>query len=157
MNHNLIKDIQILNLSGDTTGTAAATTEAPGCVDMQGFDGVLFIALSATTGFEAATDMFVKEAATTAATFLTCEAGGGVVACAAAASTSKQALVLDVYRPKDRYVMAGFTSGTIGDVREVIAIQYGGSKPPVAPSTADPVYYPVIPAAITCVATPSTA
>jgi hypothetical protein len=157
MQNNLIKDIQFINLMGATTGTAAATTEAPGVVDMSGYTGCLFIAMSATTGFEAATDIFIKEAATTSATFLSLEAGGAVAASVAATRTERSALIIDVYKPRDRYLMVGMTSGTIGDIAAVYAIQYGARTGPVAPTTADPTYNPVLPADVTVVATPSTA
>jgi len=153
----LASNINIMNLMADTTGTAAATTETPGVVDMAGWGGCAFLVISATTGYEAATDFFAKEAATTAATFLSLEVGGAVVASAAADSTSRRCLVLDVGKPNDRYLQGGMTSGTIGDIEAVFAIQYNPLEAETAPTTATPLYNPVQPGSRVIVASPTTA
>jgi len=154
---NLGYNIRVTNLMGDTTGTAAPTTEAPGVVDMSGWGACLFMAISSTTSWGTAQDMFIKEAATTAATFITLEAGGAVVAGSSADSTSKNILIIDVKKPHDRYLMAAFTSGTTGDIRDVIAIQYDPLEGAVSPTTATPVYDPIVSGGIVVVATPTTA
>ena len=143
----------------DTTGTAAATTETPGVVDMAGWGGVCFLGISATTSWGTAQDMFAKEAATTAATFISLEVGGAVCAGAAADTTSRSILVLDVGKPNDRYLQVGFTTGTAGDMEMVLAIQYNPLEAEVAPSTGAPVYDPVQPGALqrVIVASPTTA
>ena len=148
-NHNLIKDIAILNLLGDTTGTAAATTGSPGVVDMQGFTGCLFLAISATTSWGTAQDFFVTEGATTSA-FVSLAAGGATAYTTAATSTSAQYICVDVFRPKDRYIQANIDA-TIGGIYAVHALKYTGRKSPITQSTA---YTPDTGTAY--VATPST-
>lgn len=157
--NNLVNNVRIRSLSGDTTGTAAATSEAPGVVDMSGYDSCLFIGISASTGFDGVFDMFIEEAASTAggATgFISLEAGGAVAGAAAAASTSRTYVAIDVTKPNDRYLGVGFTSGTIGDLELVIAIQYNPIGKPVAISTGDKVYDPFVSGGAVAVATPST-
>jgi len=154
----LAGNINIMSLM-DTSGTANATTETPGVVDMAGWGGCLFLVVSSDSGFEVASDFFVKEAATTAATFLSLEVGGAVVASGVADSTSRRVLVLDVFKPRDRYLQGGMTTGTIGDLQTVLAIQYDPLEAPVTPTTSTPTFNPVQTGALSSViiATPTTA
>jgi len=155
---SLLRNIRISSLMGATTGTAAATTEAVGIVDMAGWGGLLVLGISPTTSWGTAQDMFLKEAATTAATFLSLEVGGAVASGANTDSAvGRSILAIDAKKVNDRYVQVGFTSGTVGDIELVIAIQYDPLEAAVAQSTANQIYDPIIPGNIAVVASPTTA
>lgn len=163
MPHGILQGLNILCLNGNTSGTAAATTSCELPVNMEGYEGCLFLALSETTGFTAASDMFISECATSDGTFLSLAEGGATVKVSAQATTSVSAMAIDVYNPHDQFLKVQFTSGTIGDINRVLAFQYGPRKAPVVQSTADVAattygsYTPFIDGSYVSVATPSTA
>ena len=166
MPHGLLPSVNILCLNGNTSGTAAATTSCVLPVNMAEYEGCLFLAFSETTGFTAVADMFISECATSGGTFLSLAEGGATVQVSAQASTSVSAMAIDVYNPHDQFLKAEFTTGTIGDINRVLAIQYGPRKSPVVPSTAGVggeagttygSYTPFISGSYATLATPSTA
>jgi len=132
---------------------------------MAEYEGCLFLAFSETTGFGTAQDMFISECDTSDGTFVSLAAGGAVAA-GAANTTSVSGVAIDVYNPHDQFLKVEFTTGTIGDINRVLAIQYGPRKSPVVPSTAGVggeagttygSYTPFVSGSYVSVATPSTA
>ena len=119
-----------------SAGVAAGTTKiSASLIDMQGWDGVYFIFL-----FGALTASQV----TTPQVFGGQQSGGGdqaqlpsAVANALADGNSNTAVIIDVYRPSQRYLGAVVTRGTANAVLQgIIAVQYQGRRQPPA-STAD--------------------
>ena len=108
-------------------------------VDMQGFDGVLFL----TT----ITDSVITGVATMTIEQNTANSGSGMAALAGAVATATsganddlngQMLAVDVYRPRERYVRAARISATANIAYgECIAIKYKSIKGPITQSTAD--------------------
>lgn len=129
---NLLKDIKLTRV---LNSVAAGTTNQTGStLDMSGWDGVTFIAmlgaLTATqvTGIKAqqgqASNM--SDAADLQGTNVGPMADGD----------SNKCIVLDVYRPVERYVRCILIRGTANAVIDgVIAVQYRGRKSPVVQDT----------------------
>ena len=102
-----------------------STCSAPCEVDCQGAEGVMFIAVPATTAANTAS-MEIKYAATTT----------GFVTCASTFTNTSTAaghfvLVTDVYKPAARYLGATVTSSSTGEFPYfTIAIKYGLRESP---------------------------
>ena len=115
------------------SGATAVGTTSVNCseIDMQDFDGVVFVAL-----FGAVTDGAPGIKAQGGAASSGSDAADLALSSTAdtAAAASGQAVVLDVYRPTQRYirgvVVRGGSTGAV--VQGVIAIQYGGRTRPNA-------------------------
>jgi len=129
MINNLLNNVKITRVLGAVADGQAAS--ASDILDMQGFNGVVFIA---------------KVADVTAGSVLTLEAqqntinsaagmatlAGSVTYTAGATDADDDLLVLDVAQPRERYIRAVFTSATQNAVKDgVIAIQYGAEAAPV--------------------------
>jgi len=111
---------------------AAGTTDQNGSIlDMQGFDGVMFIALFGTLTATQVTSLKAQQDT---------DVAGGTMADLLGTNTgpladadSNKCLVLDVYKPRERYVRCVVDRGTANAVIDgVIAIQYKASKRPTA-------------------------
>lgn len=145
-----------LRASRQINATAAGVTVLTGAaLDMQGFDGVLFVAaigtLTATQvtflGAQDSPDGTTWGAVGTAAAptnLLTTLPSGGIggvltgvqaavniVTAAMADADSNKLLVLDVFRPLQRFVRAVLYRGTANAVLDgLVALQYGAKKEP---------------------------
>lgn len=124
---NLVKDVKITKVLGNTaTGTTTINTSA---VDMQGYEGVIFLASIVT----AAANNGIKgqqgqqsnmgDAADLAGTQLLSDG-------------TKTDLLLDIYRPQERYVRAAVIRATTTVIEAVWALQYMAGKKPVNNVTA---------------------
>jgi hypothetical protein len=125
---NFIKNFNLVAVQTLTsTGSTAATGSAQ--VDMQGYDGVVFLAPFSANGGTGIT--LVGQGSTTAGS------GDQSYANATAASTVAAGMVaVDLYKPTMRYARSLITiSSTAAVCPGVIAIQYGGSKFPITQST----------------------
>lgn len=134
---NLLKNTKWY-YAGAAIAAASNTDDDSAYVDMQGFDGVVF----ATP----ITDSVATGVAT--ATAIQCDTSGGTYANlsgAVATATSAQnddlnskLLIVDVYRPQERYLKLTRASATANIAfGDVIAILYKGSKAPVAQLAAE--------------------
>lgn len=129
---NLTKDCKITVVAA--AATAAQTAVTSSVLDMSGYDGVLFIAL---TGDVTATSVLTLTAkgnsanSTISPTPVTQKATDAFTA--AASDADSKALVVDVYKPTLRYVFAELTRTTANAVvGGIIAIQYGASNKPTS-------------------------
>ncbi len=130
---NLLKDVKLTRVMN---GVAAGTTVQNGStLDMSGWDGVLFIAMLGTLTATQVTSLKAQQgnqsnlsdAADLAGTLVGPLADGD----------SNKCLVLDVYRPTDRYVRCVVNRATANAVIDgVLAVQYRGKKAPVSQDTA---------------------
>jgi len=103
-----------------------ATDPDSDSVDMEGFDGVMFLGIVGTIA-ATGTVTLAAEQSSDDSTF---NALSGISAEAGAADDDKF-LLLDVYRPTDRYVRTALTRGTADSVYGgTIAIQYKARKKP---------------------------
>lgn len=129
--HNLLKGVKISVLKAPTA--AANNTAAFGTgVDMQGFEGVMFVC--------PITDCVNTGVGTLSAhqNSANSSSGAAAISGASAAATSgadddlnDKALVVDVFKPTDRYVLPKIVSATANIAfGNIIAIQYeAGAKP----------------------------
>jgi hypothetical protein len=128
---NLLKNVSIREV-GAPIAAANNTDSNTDIIDMQGYDGVLFVT--------PVTDSVQGGVATLKVEQDTANADGGMAALTGASATATSAanddlndklLVVDVYKPLKRYVQAVRTSATQNIAfGNVIAILYKGSKLP---------------------------
>lgn len=129
---SLIHDVKI---SVVAAAAAAAQTDVTSSVlDMQGYDGVMFVAL---TGDVAATSALQLTAYGNSANSTSSPTPVEQVATdaftATATSADSKALIVDVHEPALRYVFAELTRGTAdAAVGGIIAIQYKAALKPTA-------------------------
>jgi hypothetical protein len=112
-------------------GTAAGTTDISGTVlDMKGYDSVMFVALFGALTATQVTLLKVQQGQ---------QAGGGDMADLKdsavgplADADGNKCLVLDIHKPRERYVRCVVDRGTANAVIDgVIAIQYNADQEPV--------------------------
>ena len=129
---NLTKNVLIGGVCAPV-GAAANTDQNSDILDMQGYDGVVFIA--------PITDSVATGVATLTVEQDDANADAGMAALSGAAATATSAknddlngklLIVDVYRPTKRYVQGVLTSATANIAfGNMIAIRYCGRKAPV--------------------------
>lgn len=114
---------------------AGTTDQTSSIIDMNGFEGVRFIALFGTLTATQVTSMKAQQGAAAAMGDAADLAGSSVGPLADA--DSNEMLILDVYRPRERYVRVVIDRGTANAVIDgVIAEQYGPrTEPPVQDAT----------------------
>lgn len=133
MNPSLLKDV-LAGVAGVAVAVGASIDSNGSRLDMAGYEGVLFI--------QPIDDSVATGVATLTVEQNTADSDSGMAALAGAAATATCAvnddlngkvLVVDVYRPRERYVQAVRTSATAGIAfGQLIAIRYGARKLPVA-------------------------
>ena len=130
MNPSLLHNVAIDRVLVDTAAGQAAT--ATDILDMQGYEGVLLIAkLGDVTDTSVVTLQAQQNTANSSSGMATL--AGSVTFTAGASDADNDLLVLDVYRPRERYIRGLFTSATANAVKNgVIAIRYGARKLPVS-------------------------
>lgn len=128
---NLSKNIEVIRVQN---AAAADTSDLDGtAVDMQGYDGVLFIyGVGALTAGQV-TKLLAKQDAASGGSFTGLT---GAETEALADGDGNKLLMLDVYRPTKRYVRPTLDRGTQNAVVDFgIAILYRGAKAPVTQGT----------------------
>ena len=125
---NLLKNIDIERVM---ISYGAGTTSRNGdFVDMAGWDGVVFIALFGTIVDASVITLKAAQASDVQGSDVA-ELSG--TAQKTASSSSEGLLVLDVYRPEERYVRPEIEiSAQNAEIDGVIAIKYKGRKAPVS-------------------------
>jgi hypothetical protein len=115
--------------------TAAGATAINGTgYDMQDYEGILFICAMGTLSATQVTSLKAQGSADNSA-FADIT---GAATAAAADPDSNKLLVLDVYRPQQRYVRPVVNRATANAVIDgVIALRYGQKKVPTTQPTAD--------------------
>lgn len=117
------KTTRIINATAAGTSVITPSTG----VDMQGFDGVLFIASLGTLTAGQVTSLGAGDSLTNGS-FV---AISGIVTGNMADGDSNKCLVLDVYRPQKRFITPILNRATQNAVIDgVVAIQYAGKKGP---------------------------
>ena len=127
---NLSKDVKITVVS--PAAAAAQTAIDSSILDMQGYEGVMFIAL---TGDVTATSDLTLTIKGNTANHLTVPTPitqkATTLFTADATSADSKALVVDLYKPALRYVFANLTRATANAViGGIIAIQYNSTNKP---------------------------
>jgi hypothetical protein len=126
---SLLNNVKITRVLGAVAAGQAAS--ASDILDMQGFEGVLFIAKVADVTNGSVLTLAAQQSVINDAGGMATLAGT-VTYTANATDADDDLLVLDVYKPMERYVRAVLTSATQDAVKDgVIAIQYGARKVPI--------------------------
>lgn len=123
---NLIKDVKLTRvMNAVAAGTTAQNSSE---IDMEGFEGVMFILAVGTLTATQTTSIKAQQTSTT---------GSGYADLAGSGSgdfddaDSNQCAVLDVYKPREQFLRAVVTRGTANAVIDgVFALQYGPGKRP---------------------------
>lgn len=131
MHMNFLYDCKIIPV--EPAAAAGQTTLTTDVVDMRGFDSIAFIAylgdvsdtsVLTLTGKTNTANSVSSPTPTTLAQTVTYTAG--------ATNADSKLLVLDLHRPRDRYVFATLTRGTANAVvNGIIAVLYNASERPV--------------------------
>lgn len=130
---NLLKNCLIKEVCAPVAA-ASDTDQNSDILDMQGYDGVCFIVPvtdSVATGVAALT---VEQNTDNSDTGMAALSGGAATGtCAVNDDLNNKLLIVDVYRPRERYVQGVITSLTANIAfGNMIAIQYKGSKCPIS-------------------------
>lgn len=117
--------------------TTAGTSEVDGSeIDMQGFDGVLFVCKFGTA---AAGNTISLQQTNTTATY-SADVEGSLITPGA----SDELVWVDLYKPTMRYVRMQAQRGTSSTLDWAIAIRYGAHKQPVDNTTSGTIYGEVL-------------
>lgn len=104
--------------AAQAAGTSAVTSDV---IDMQGYDGVIFISRIGTAN--AGNYLKVQQGSLNPISDAVDLAAKKIVAAA-----NDQAVWVDVYRPTDRYLQAVMVRGVSTASGDIFAIRYGGRK-----------------------------
>ena len=129
---NLAKNVKIEEV-GAPVAAASDTDQNSDRLDMSGWDGVVFIVPitdSVATGVATVT---VEQNTSDSDTGMAALSGAVATAtCAVNDDLNNKLLIVDVFRPQERYVQAAVTSGTANIAfGNTLAIRYKGRKFPV--------------------------
>lgn len=127
---NILKDCAIDLVEGDATaGTSTLTSDV---LDMSGWDGVCFIAVTGDVTDTSVLTLAVLDDTDTNVSGATAITGASATFTADATSADEKLLIVDVYRPQKRYVHCTLARATANAVvGGIIAIRYRGAKSPV--------------------------
>ena len=112
---------------------AGTTKRTSDIVDTAGFDGCLFIASLGTLLDTGTLDVFVEQDIANATTAMARLKTTTVFTCTAVhAALVKSCIVVDVYRPQDRYLQCNITPAVANAViLGIVAVLYRGHKQPI--------------------------
>ena len=121
------------------TDAAASNTDADGAVvDTQGFDGCVFVTAIADSASTGVATLNVKQCDTSGGTYAALSGASATATCSTNDDLNTQLLVVDVYRPQERYLKANITSATANIAFEATyAILYNGRNAPVTQDSAE--------------------
>lgn len=127
---SLTKNVKITRVSA---AAAAAQTAVNGSIlDMQGFDGVLFLVLTGDVSDTSVLTLKAEQNSVNSGSGMAALSGSATFTAGASTADSK-ALVLDVFKPSKRYVRAALTRATANAAIDgIVAIQYGAQNKPSA-------------------------
>jgi hypothetical protein len=131
---NLLKNVKIQRvMNAVAAGTSNQTSSA---VDTQGFDGVMFVASFGTLTATQVTSLKAQTSSDDGASDAYDDLAGTLVGPMTDADSNKQ-LILDIYKPRKRYLKAVVNRATANAVIDgVTAILYRGRKAPVTQPSA---------------------
>lgn len=128
---SITNDCKITRVS-NAVAAGTATTNCT-AVDMQGWDGVCFIAAIGTIEATGTVTLHVEQSADNSS-FSDLEGTSKALT----ASDDNELIISDIKKPGDRYVRPVIITATAnGTIDGVIAIQYNGSKLPVSNSNSE--------------------
>ena len=127
---NLSKAVKFTKIVNNLTASQTETSST--ILDMQGYDGVMFVlSFGSTVTTANVTTLIARNSTANSAAGMTNISGGTATATALAASSNNGCLSLDVFRPVKRYVDVDITRTAANAVIDgVTAIQYAASVKP---------------------------
>lgn len=129
MIQNLLKDVKISYV--EAAAVAAQTALTTDVLDMKGYDGVMFIALTGDVTDTCVLTLTVKGNSANSTSSPTPVDQKAATFTAGATDADSKAIVVDVYNPMLRYAFAVLTRTTANAVvNGVIAIQYSAAQRP---------------------------
>lgn len=132
MYQNLLKNVEIVRVANRGAGAASATPTKGTIIDMQGFDGVLFVAAFDNVLDTSAIALKIAGADTNSSGAMALLTGAEAGATADATSADNKLLAVDVYKPSNRYLEAQVFHVTANAPFDgVFAIKYRGRQMPV--------------------------
>ncbi len=133
MNQMLSKNVEVRWLKG-AVAAASNTDDDSAIVDTQGFDGVMFVCPLIDSVATGVATMTAQQNTANSGTGMASLAGGAAAAtCAVNDDLNEKVLVVDVYRPLERYVRVKRTSATANIAfGDVIAFLYHSRVKPTA-------------------------
>ncbi len=133
MSENLLKNVKITRTLGYFA--AAQTNRDGSIIDMQGYEGVLFIAHFETLLEDGTIELVADHDDVNDTAGMNEVTSATVVYTVPATVISNVTLALDIYKPLKRYIRAGIELGTSNAViTGITAIQYKNHKGPVTQS-----------------------
>jgi len=140
MFHNLAKGVEVRPLTIEGTNyllTAGTSDVDSGSVDTDGYDGVMFIVLPGIISASGAISVKAAQSSDDGSTDGYSDIAGTLQGPTADTDDNK-AIVIDIYRPKKRYVRVHTTRGDGGNsvINALVALLYhAGNEPVVQGST----------------------
>lgn len=134
---NLVKNCEFYNMIVQTTA-GSSDLEGAHVLDMQGFEGVAFIAICDVVTASGEIQLYAQYSDSTSTTDMVDDTGTCVGTTATDSSTtdySDSLLVCDVYKPLKRYVSCHLDKSTQNSETRVIAIKYRSHGGPTTQST----------------------
>lgn len=133
---NLLKNSAIDFVNAAVTA-ASNTDDNSSRLDMQGYEGVLFLVTITDSAATGVATLTVQENSSDSDTGMTAITGAAAAAtCAVNDDLNSTLLIVDVKNPQERYVQGVITSATANIAfGETIAIRYGARKVPVSQSS----------------------
>lgn len=133
---NLLKNCKIMEV-GAPVAAAANTDSNSDIIDMSGWEGVVFVAPITDSVQTGVATLKVEQNTANSDTNMAALSGATAAATSAANDDlNDKLLILDVYKPRERYVQAVRTSATANIAfGNVIAILYSGKKAPITADT----------------------
>lgn len=119
--------------AGDAVSAASNTDDDGDAVDTAGYDGVAFLCAITDSVDTGVATMTAEQCDTSGGTYAALSGAIATATSAANDDLNTKYLVVDVHRPRERYVRVNRTSATANIAYSVVtAILYQGSKFPVS-------------------------
>lgn len=133
MNPTLMKDVSIREIGAPIAAGSAIDSNSD-IIDMAGYEGVVFVATVTDSVNTGVATLKVEQNDANSDSGMAALAGASVAATSGADDDlNNKLLMVDVYRPRERYVQAVRTSATANIAfGSLIAILYGAKKLPIA-------------------------
>lgn len=126
---SLLKDAKITQV--ENSASAAQTELVSDILDMSGYDSVMFIADLGDVTATSVLTLSLKDNSANSTSGAAAISGASATFTAAASDADNKLLIVDCYRPAQRYVFASLTRTTADAVVDgIIAIQYNSRTVP---------------------------
>lgn len=136
---NLLKNSK-WHYIGDAVSAAANTDNDSSIIDMSGFEGCVFVTAITDCVSGGVATMTVEQNTANSTSGMAALAAAGVATATSGANDdlNGKLLIVDVYRPRERYLRVNRVSATQNIAfGPVYAVQYGPNKAPVTQATAE--------------------